>query len=111
MKKLNYLLCSKKYLGMFVSKVEAVAGKMEIGFLGIGFQPKWEDKDIPLIPKVLYNTPSNKLNWIKVLVQVKTLRGTTLFNNLPFLVNLVQQTKQVSLSFILDFLIVIDFNV
>ncbi|GMY20161.1 glutamate--cysteine ligase, chloroplastic-like [Fagus crenata] len=32
-------------------QVEAVAGKMEIGFLGIGFQPKWEDKDIPLIPK------------------------------------------------------------
>ena len=26
---------------------------MGIGFLGIGFQPKWRIKDIPIMPKVL----------------------------------------------------------
>lgn len=26
---------------------------MGIGFLGIGFQPKWAIKDIPIMPKVL----------------------------------------------------------
>ncbi|KAM3690602.1 hypothetical protein ACJW31_09G131900 [Castanea mollissima] len=31
-------------------QVKAVAGKMGIGFLAIGFQPKWEDKDTPLLP-------------------------------------------------------------
>ncbi|XP_065618869.1 glutamate--cysteine ligase, chloroplastic-like [Quercus suber] len=30
--------------------VKAVAGTMGIGFLAIGFQPKWEDKDTPLLP-------------------------------------------------------------
>ena len=28
---------------------------MGIGFLGIGFQPKWGLKDIPIMPKVLLN--------------------------------------------------------
>jgi len=27
---------------------------MGIGFLGIGFQPKWEIKDIPVMPKVVF---------------------------------------------------------
>jgi glutamate--cysteine ligase len=32
--------------------VKAVAEEMGIGFLGIGFQPKWALKDIPIMPKV-----------------------------------------------------------
>ncbi|RWW70612.1 hypothetical protein BHE74_00021698 [Ensete ventricosum] len=32
--------------------VKAVAEEMGIGFLGIGFQPKWGLKDIPIMPKV-----------------------------------------------------------
>ncbi|PNY05995.1 glutamate-cysteine ligase [Trifolium pratense] len=32
-------------------QVKAVAEEMGIGFLGIGFQPKWERKDIPMMPK------------------------------------------------------------
>ncbi|KAF4353299.1 hypothetical protein F8388_026302 [Cannabis sativa] len=34
-------------------QVKAVAEEMGIGFLGIGFQPKWERKDIPVMPKLL----------------------------------------------------------
>lgn len=29
-----------------------MAEEMGIGFLGIGFQPKWGLKDIPIMPKV-----------------------------------------------------------
>ncbi|KVG52273.1 Glutamate--cysteine ligase, GCS2, partial [Cynara cardunculus var. scolymus] len=28
-----------------------VVEEMGIGFIGIGFQPKWERKDIPIMPK------------------------------------------------------------
>ena len=35
-------------------QVKAVAEEMGIGFLGIGFQPKWELKDIPMMPKGRY---------------------------------------------------------
>ncbi|KAF2531693.1 hypothetical protein F2Q70_00032942, partial [Brassica cretica] len=34
-------------------QVKAVAEEMGIGFLGIGFQPKWRREDIPIMPKVL----------------------------------------------------------
>ncbi|RRT79368.1 hypothetical protein B296_00024610 [Ensete ventricosum] len=34
--------------------VKAVAEEMGIGFLGIGFQPKWGLKDIPIMPKEQY---------------------------------------------------------
>ena len=33
-------------------QVKAVAEEMGIGFIGLGFQPKWERKDIPIMPKV-----------------------------------------------------------
>ena len=35
-------------------QVKAVAEEMGIGFLGIGFQPKWAVKDIPIMPKVFF---------------------------------------------------------
>lgn len=34
--------------------MKAVAEEMQIGFLGIGFQPKWTRKDIPIMPKVCF---------------------------------------------------------
>ena len=36
----------------FFWQVKAVAEEMGIGFLGIGFQPKWGLLDIPVMPKV-----------------------------------------------------------
>lgn len=45
-------------------QVKAVAEEMGIGFLGIGFQPKWGLKDIPIMPKVLPLGPSAIWVWI-----------------------------------------------
>ncbi|KAL7606690.1 hypothetical protein Lser_V15G15289 [Lactuca serriola] len=33
-------------------QVKAVAEEMGIGFIGIGFHPKLERKDIPIMPKI-----------------------------------------------------------
>lgn len=38
----------------WMQQVKAVAEEMGIGFLGIGFQPKWGIKDIPIMPKVIW---------------------------------------------------------
>ncbi|KAG9441232.1 hypothetical protein H6P81_017086 [Aristolochia fimbriata] len=35
-------------------QVKAVAEDIGVGFLGVGFQPKWELKDIPIMPKGRY---------------------------------------------------------
>ncbi|KAK7257785.1 hypothetical protein RIF29_32015 [Crotalaria pallida] len=40
-------------------QVKAVAEEMGIGFLGIGFQPKWAIKDIPIMPKGRYEIMRN----------------------------------------------------
>lgn len=37
---------------VFIVQVKAVAEDFDIGFLGIGFQPKWNIEDIPIMPKV-----------------------------------------------------------
>ncbi|KAB1223270.1 Glutamate--cysteine ligase, chloroplastic [Morella rubra] len=37
-----------------LSQVKSVAEKMGVGFLGIGFQPKCEIEDIPIIPKARF---------------------------------------------------------
>ena len=36
-----------------VWQVKAVGEEMGIGFLGLGFQPKWALSDIPIMPKVI----------------------------------------------------------
>ncbi|GAB4856852.1 glutamate--cysteine ligase [Ancistrocladus abbreviatus] len=41
-----------KIIGLKQEEVKAVAEEMGIGFLRIGFQPKWGIKDIPIMPKV-----------------------------------------------------------
>lgn len=43
--------------------MKAVAEEMGIGFVGIGFQPKWGLKDIPVMPKVLVISLFNCLDW------------------------------------------------
>lgn len=32
-------------------QVKAICEEMNIGFLGVGFDPKWEIKNIPVMPK------------------------------------------------------------
>jgi glutamate--cysteine ligase len=40
---------------------------MGIGFLGIGFQPKWALSDIPIMPKVIFSFKLGYLNFAVVL--------------------------------------------
>ncbi|TVU22648.1 hypothetical protein EJB05_32362 [Eragrostis curvula] len=40
-------------------QVKAVGEKMGIGFLGLGFQPKWDLNDIPMMPKARYEIFQN----------------------------------------------------
>ena len=37
-----------------LAAVRSVADKLELGFLGMGFQPKWRRQDMPLMPKGRY---------------------------------------------------------
>jgi glutamate--cysteine ligase len=37
-----------------LSEVKAVAGELGLGFLGMGFQPKWRREDMPWMPKGRY---------------------------------------------------------
>ncbi|KAG4386313.1 hypothetical protein GLYMA_11G023632v4 [Glycine max] len=43
-------------------QAKTVAEEMGIGFLGLGFQPKWRLEDIPGVPKVRYNIMQNHLH-------------------------------------------------
>jgi glutamate--cysteine ligase len=38
-----------------LAQVKAVAEEMDVGFLGLGFDPKWRRDDIPIMPKGRYN--------------------------------------------------------
>ncbi|KAJ1416118.1 Glutamine synthetase/guanido kinase, catalytic domain [Sesbania bispinosa] len=40
-------------------QAKTVAEEMRIGFLGLGFQPKWRLEDIPRVPKVRYDIMQN----------------------------------------------------
>ena len=42
-------------VALHLKEVQAVAEPMGIGFLGMGFQPKWRREDMPWMPKGRYN--------------------------------------------------------
>uniref|UniRef100_A0A166JB17 Glutamate--cysteine ligase n=1 Tax=Daucus carota subsp. sativus TaxID=79200 RepID=A0A166JB17_DAUCS len=71
-------------------QVKAVAEEMGIGFLGIGFQPKWERKDIPVMPKGRYEIMRNympKVGTLGLDMMFRTCTvqiATALFANSPF---------------------------
>ncbi|KAG1339081.1 putative Glutamate--cysteine ligase, chloroplastic [Cocos nucifera] len=66
-------------------QVKAVAEEMGIGFLGIGFQPKWRLKDIPMMPKVNLDF-SSELDMIRKFRAALALQpiATAVFANSPF---------------------------
>jgi len=43
-----------KEVGTHLQQVKAVAAEMDIGFLGVGYQPKWPREDMPWMPKDRY---------------------------------------------------------
>ncbi len=42
-------------VGLHLQQVKAVAAEMDIGFLGLGYQPKWRREDMPWMPKARYS--------------------------------------------------------
>ncbi len=34
-----------------LTQVKSICEEMDLGFLGVGFDPKWAIKDIPVMPK------------------------------------------------------------
>lgn len=46
-------------VGMHLKQVKEVAHEMDIGFLGIGYQPKWPIEDMPWMPKARYKIMSD----------------------------------------------------
>ncbi|KAK9281756.1 hypothetical protein L1049_004661 [Liquidambar formosana] len=53
-------------INLHLDQVKAVAEEMGIGFLGIGCQPKWKRKDIPMMPKVSLIPLLHHGDWIDV---------------------------------------------
>ncbi|KAI4367875.1 hypothetical protein MLD38_016498 [Melastoma candidum] len=65
-------------------QVKAVAEEMGIGFLGIGFQPKWGLKDIPVMPKGRYDIMRNYMPKVGTLGLDMMFRTCTVQVNLDF---------------------------
>ncbi|XP_024031133.1 glutamate--cysteine ligase, chloroplastic [Morus notabilis] len=65
-------------------QVKAVAEEMGIGFLGIGFQPKWGLKDIPVMPKGRYEIMRNYMPKVGSLGLDMMFRTCTVQVNLDF---------------------------
>ncbi|KAK0588277.1 hypothetical protein LWI29_037099 [Acer saccharum] len=65
-------------------QVKAVAEEMGIGFLGIGFQPKWGIKDIPIMPKGRYEIVRHYMPKVGTLGLDMMFRTCTVQVNLDF---------------------------
>lgn len=65
-------------------QVKAVAEEMGIGFLGIGFQPKWALQDIPIMPKGRYEIMRNYMPKVGTLGLDMMFRTCTVQVNLDF---------------------------
>ncbi|XP_017698922.1 glutamate--cysteine ligase, chloroplastic-like isoform X2 [Phoenix dactylifera] len=66
------------------AEVKAVAEELGIGFLGIGFQPKWELKDIPIMPKGRYDIMRKYMPKVGSLGHDMMFRTCTVQVNLDF---------------------------
>lgn len=65
-------------------QVKAVAEEMGLGFLGIGFQPKWAVKDIPIMPKGRYKIMRDYMPKVGTLGLDMMFRTCTVQVNLDF---------------------------
>ncbi|XP_078427504.1 glutamate-cysteine ligase [Wolffia australiana] len=65
-------------------QVKAVAEEMGIGFLGVGFQPKWGLKDIPVMPKGRYEIMRNYMPKVGSMGIDMMFRTCTVQVNLDF---------------------------
>ncbi|CAG9466397.1 unnamed protein product [Pedinophyceae sp. YPF-701] len=65
-------------------QVKAIAEEMGVGFLGIGFDPKWDIPDVPIMPKGRYNIMMNYMPKVGSLGLDMMFRSCTVQTNLDF---------------------------
>jgi len=67
-----------------LAQVKAVAKEMDVGFLGLGFDPKWRREDVPIMPKGRYRLMLDYMPTKGNLGQDMMLRSCTVQVNLDF---------------------------
>ncbi len=67
-----------------LAQVKAVAEEMDVGFLGLGFDPKWRRDDVPIMPKGRYNLMLSYMPTRGNLGPDMMLRSCTVQVNLDF---------------------------
>jgi|TARA_B100000315_G_scaffold146558_1_gene135485 glutamate--cysteine ligase len=67
-----------------LAQVKAVAEEMDVGFLGLGFDPKWRREDVPIMPKGRYRLMLDYMPGKGNLGQDMMLRSCTVQTNLDF---------------------------
>lgn len=67
-----------------LAQVKAVAKEMDVGFLGLGFDPKWRREDVPIMPKGRYQLMLDYMPTKGNLGRDMMLRSCTVQVNLDF---------------------------
>jgi glutamate--cysteine ligase len=70
--------------GRHLVEVKTVADELGLGFLGVGFDPKWTRADIPIMPKGRYNIMRAYMPKVGSLGLDMMLRTCTIQSNLDF---------------------------
>ena len=65
-------------------QVKTIAAEMNLGLIGLGFQPKWKREDIPWMPKQRYDIMRNYMPKVGTLGLDMMLRTTTVQVNIDY---------------------------
>lgn len=74
--------CSE--VGVHLEQLREVAGALGIGFLGLGFSPKWSLEETPIMPKGRYDIMRRYMMQVGRLGRQMMLRSCTVQTNLDF---------------------------
>jgi glutamate--cysteine ligase len=74
--------CSE--VGVHLCQLRDVAGKLGIGFLGLGFSPKWSLEETPIMPKGRYQIMRDYMQKVGRLGRQMMFRSCTVQTNLDF---------------------------
>ena len=77
-----HMTCAE--LNTHLYQVKTIAGEIGVGFLGLGFDPKWDLKDVPVMPKSRYDIMMNYMPKRGSLGLDMMFRSCTVQTNLDF---------------------------
>lgn len=69
---------------LHLQQVKEIAEELGVGFLTIGFDPKWEVKDVPIMPKNRYRVMADYMPKVGSLGHDMMFRSTTIQVNIDF---------------------------